>query len=73
MNTHCLFNNFHHVGNYIRPPSHANSILLQATLGYSHSKCTFYEDTNKKFALKDKRHNALADNINLKPEWMRGL
>ena len=47
-------NGFHHVGNCIRPPSEANSILLQATLGCSHSKCTFfgaYKD--KKFAIKD--------------------
>ncbi len=45
---------FHYVGNCIRPPSEANSILLQATLGCSHSKCTFcgaFQD--KKFAIKD--------------------
>ena len=48
---------FHHVGNCIRPPSEANSILLQATLGCSHAKCTFcgaYKD--KKFALKDRKY-----------------
>jgi len=48
---------FHHVGNCIRPPSEANSILLQATLGCSHSKCTFcgaFQD--KKFVIKDQRY-----------------
>ncbi len=48
---------FHHVGDCIRPPSEFNSILLQATLGCSHSKCTFcgaYK--NKRFALKDKKY-----------------
>ncbi len=48
---------FHHVGSCIRPPSEYNSILLQATLGCSHSKCTFcgaYKD--KKFAIKDRKY-----------------
>ncbi|MDD9303940.1 MAG: radical SAM protein [Desulfobacter sp.] len=50
-------NGFHHVGNCIRPPSEANAILLQATLGCSHSKCTFcgaYE--GKPFALKERKY-----------------
>ncbi len=48
---------FHHVGNCIRPPSEYNAILLQATLGCSHSKCTFcgaYKD--KKFAIKERKY-----------------
>lgn len=44
----------HYEGNCIRPPSEANSILLQVTLGCSHNKCTFcgtYKD--KSFRIKD--------------------
>ncbi|MBW1650466.1 MAG: radical SAM protein [Deltaproteobacteria bacterium] len=43
----------HYEGNIIRPPSEANSILLQVTLGCSHNKCTFcgtYKD--KRFGIK---------------------
>jgi len=52
-----LFSNsegMHYEGNCIRPPSEANSILLQVTLGCSHNKCTFcgsYAD--KRFTIKD--------------------
>lgn len=44
----------HYQGNCIRPPSEADSILLQVTLGCSHNKCTFcgsYKD--KRFCIKD--------------------
>ena len=44
----------HYEGMCIRPPSEANSILLQATVGCSHNKCTFcgsYKD--KRFRIKD--------------------
>ena len=57
MNNNLSPTGFHHVGDCIRPPSEFNSILLQATLGCSHSKCTFcgaYK--NKRFALKDKKY-----------------
>lgn len=44
----------HYEGDCIRPPSEADSILLQVTLGCSHNKCTFcgsYRD--KRFRIKD--------------------
>jgi len=43
----------HYEGTVIRPPSEANSIILQVTLGCSHNKCTFcaaYKD--KTFSIK---------------------
>lgn len=47
-------NGMHYEGALIRPPSEARSILLQATVGCSHNKCTFcgsYKD--KRFRIKD--------------------
>jgi len=44
----------HYVGQIIRPPSEAHSIILQVTVGCSHNKCTFcgaYKE--KRFAIKD--------------------
>lgn len=43
-----------YIGNVIRPPSEANSIILQVTTGCSHNKCTFcgaYKD--QPFSIKD--------------------
>ena len=40
----------HYEGNIIRPPSEANSIILQVTVGCSHNACTFCG------AFRDKRY-----------------
>ncbi|HMA64936.1 MAG TPA: radical SAM protein [Chitinispirillaceae bacterium] len=48
-------NSMHYEGMVIRPPSEADSILLQVTTGCSHNKCTFcgvYRD--KPFTIKDR-------------------
>jgi radical SAM superfamily enzyme YgiQ (UPF0313 family) len=47
----------HYEGNCIRPPSEADSILLQVTLGCSHNKCTFCG------TYKDKRFNIKKDEV----------
>ncbi|MCG8635484.1 MAG: radical SAM protein [Desulfobacterales bacterium] len=47
----------HYEGMIIRPPSEANSILLQVTLGCSHNKCTFCG------TFRDKRFNIKKDDV----------
>jgi len=47
-------NRLDYIGCCIRPPSEANSILIQTTLGCSHNKCTFCGSyQNKRFTIKD--------------------
>jgi len=51
----------HYEGNIIRPPSEANSILLQVTVGCSHNKCTFCGTyTGERFKIKPD-HVIMAD------------
>lgn len=47
----------HYEGMMIRPPSEANSILLQVTLGCSHNKCTFCG------TFRDKRFDIKKDDV----------
>lgn len=47
----------HYEGTIIRPPSEANSIILQVTLGCSHNKCTFCT------AYKDKLFQIKSDHV----------
>jgi radical SAM superfamily enzyme YgiQ (UPF0313 family) len=47
----------HYEGMIIRPPSEANSILLQITLGCSHNKCTFCG------TFREKRFNIKKDDV----------
>ena len=60
----------HYEGICIRPPSEAYSILLQATVGCSHNKCTFcgtYKD--KRFRIKD--DDVILDDILFASRHMR--
>ena len=46
----------HYQGNIIRPPSEANSIILQVTTGCSHNRCTFCGAYREQpFTIKDDR------------------
>jgi radical SAM superfamily enzyme YgiQ (UPF0313 family) len=48
----------HYQGHIIRPPSEADSIILQVTVGCSHNRCTFcgaYRDPEQKFQIKEAR------------------
>ncbi len=51
-------------GDIIRPPSEANSIIIQVTVGCSHNKCTFcgaYKDENKSFRIRS--NEEIAENL----------
>jgi radical SAM superfamily enzyme YgiQ (UPF0313 family) len=61
----------HYEGYCIRPPSEANSILLQVTVGCSHNRCTFcgsYKE--KRFRIKDDR--IILSDILFASRYMRG-
>ncbi len=60
----------HYEGNIIRPPSEAYSILLQATVGCSHNKCTFC-GAYKGVRFKIKPDNIIMDDIAFAAKYCR--
>ena len=61
----------HYEGYCIRPPSEANSILLQVTVGCSHNRCSFcgsYKE--KKFRIKDDQ--TILSDILFASKYMKG-
>ena len=61
----------HYEGYCIRPPSEANSILLQVTVGCSHNRCTFcgsYKE--KRFRIKDDQ--IILSDILFASKYMKG-
>ncbi len=62
----------HYEGYCIRPPSEANSILLQVTVGCSHNRCTFcgsYKE--KRFRIKD--DDTILSDILFASKYMKGI
>jgi radical SAM superfamily enzyme YgiQ (UPF0313 family) len=62
----------HYEGYCIRPPSEANSILLQVTVGCSHNRCTFcgsYKE--KRFRIKD--DDTILSDILFASKYMKGV
>ena len=62
----------HYQGNIIRPPSEANAIILQVTVGCSHNRCTFcgaYRAPEQKFHIKDDR--IIAEDIAFAAQYCR--
>ncbi len=60
----------HYEGNIIRPPSEANSILLQVTVGCSHNKCTFC-GAYKGERFKIKSDEIIAEDIDFASKYCR--
>ncbi|MCK9362068.1 MAG: radical SAM protein [Syntrophales bacterium] len=61
----------HYEGYCIRPPSEADSILLQVTLGCSHNRCTFCGSYGDKcFAIKDDK--IIQSDIRYAARYMQG-
>ena len=60
----------HYEGNIIRPPSEANSILLQVTVGCSRNKCTFCGTyTGERFRIKP--DSIIMEDINFAAQYCR--
>ncbi len=61
----------HYEGNCFRPPSEANSILLQVTVGCSHNRCTFCGSfKDKRFRIKD--DDIILSDILFASKYMKG-
>jgi len=61
----------HYEGNCFRPPSEANSILLQVTVGCSHNRCTFCGSfKEKRFRIKD--DDIILSDILFASKYMKG-
>ena len=61
----------HYEGNIIRPPSEADSILLQVTVGCSHNKCTFCGTyTGERFRIKS--DEIIFEDIEYAANYMKG-
>lgn len=61
----------HYEGNIIRPPSEADSILLQVTVGCSHNKCTFCGTyTGERFQIKS--DEVIFEDIEYAAKYMKG-
>ena len=61
----------HYEGNIIRPPSEADSILLQVTVGCSHNKCTFCGTyTGERFQIKN--DEIIFEDIEYAAKYMKG-
>jgi radical SAM superfamily enzyme YgiQ (UPF0313 family) len=57
-------------GDIIRPPSEANSIIIQVTVGCSHNKCTFcgaYKELNKKFRIRS--NEEITENLSFAAQY----
>ena len=59
-------------GNIIRPPSEANSIILQVTVGCSHNKCTFC-GTYKGVRFRIKEEEKIIEDLDFATSYCRGL
>ncbi|MCI5179305.1 MAG: radical SAM protein [Candidatus Electrothrix sp. AW3_4] len=62
----------HYQGNIIRPPSEANAIILQVTVGCSHNRCTFcgaYRAPEQQFQIKDDQ--IIAEDIAFAAQYCR--
>ncbi len=59
-------------GDIIRPPSEADAIIIQVTVGCSHNRCTFcgaYKDTNKKFRIRTE--DEILENLTFAAKYCR--